>query len=111
MLNRRHSCLLVLCVSLGGAGCASKPVAIGDSIEDVYGRVHREGARDTVSLVREGLSTRPSYGSTDPVIPLRQPERVVPVWVPPYVDKDTGRRVDGHWQHTVIEDGEWALDY
>lgn len=93
------------------AGCTQhRPPEIGRSVEEVYGEVNREGARDAVSLVRDGLRSQQTYGTTDPYVPLRKPAQVVPVWVPPYVDPRTGRRVAGHWEHTVIKESEWALD-
>ncbi|MBO9471740.1 TraV family lipoprotein [Endozoicomonas sp. G2_2] len=93
-------------------GCASKgPTIVGPSIEEVYSGVTQQGARDTVRLVREGLQAQAAAGTSDPVIPIRQPETVMPIWIPPYIDKATGRRVDGHWQYAVIKESQWQLDY
>lgn len=93
-------------------GCATNsPTLVGPSVEDVYNGVTQQGARDTVRLVREGLRSQAAAGTSDPVIPIRQPETVMPIWIPPYVDKVTGRRIAGHWQYAVIEDSQWQLDY
>lgn len=92
------------------AGCASEPELPYRPIEDVYESLHREGARNAVDLLREGLRSRQVYGVADPYIPLRKPEEVVPVWVPAYVDERTGRRIDGHWEHAVIRRSEWFTD-
>jgi hypothetical protein len=59
-----------------------------------------------VELLRDGLRSNNAYGVTDPYIPLRTPEQVVPVWVPARVDT-YGRRIEGHWEHTVIEKSKW----
>lgn len=89
------------------AGCASRPPSpYSPPPEDVYGSIYREGGRDTVELLRDGLRTNNVYGVTDPYIPMRTPEQVVPIWVPARVD-NYGRRIEGHWEHTVIEKSKW----
>lgn len=90
---------------LAMAGCASDRAF--RPMEDVYDEVHRQGQRDTVAVLRESLRERLVYGASDPYVPLRVPEEIAPIWIPPHVDPRTGRRVDGHWEHTVIRRSEW----
>lgn len=91
------------------AGCASEREP-GRPIDEIYDEIHRRGSKDAVEMLRDGMRERMVYGVTDPYIPLRQPDEVVPVWVPAFVDPRTGRRIDGHWEHTVIRRGEWVTD-
>lgn len=101
---------LLLCVAaLGLSACATKRAEFR-SIDEVYDDIHRSGSRDAVSLLRTGMRERMVYGVTDPYVPMRTPDEIVPIWVPPYVDPRTGRRVDGHWEHTVLRRGEWFTD-
>lgn len=92
------------------AGCASKPDHTQYMpAQGVYDSAYSEGARDSIDVLREGLRSRQVYGVTDPYIPLRTPDEVIPVWVPDYVDA-SGRRVSGHWQHTVVRRSQWYTE-
>lgn len=92
------------------AGCASRPApAYSVPTEEVYNSAYRDGGRDTVEVIREGLRSRQVYGVADPYIPLRTPDEVIPVWVPDYVDA-SGRRISGHWQHTVVRRSQWYTE-
>lgn len=76
-------------------------------VTDVYDEVHREGARDTVQLLREGMRSNRMYGSYDPYIPLRLPDEIIPVYVPPRPDPKTGRLIHGHWEESIIKWSDW----
>ncbi len=91
------------------SGCAAK-VPVFQPMDDIYDEVHGSGARDAVTVLREGLRERMAYGVTDAYIPLRTPDQVVPIWVFPYEDPRTARRVDGHWEHTVLRSSEWFTE-
>jgi hypothetical protein len=106
MRNRFTDLAALVAVVVALAGCSS-PAPVGRPLEDVYDSVNRRGSRDAVEVLREGMRTRRQYGTTDPYTPLRTPEEVIPVWVPAYVDPRTGRRVDGHWEHSVIRRSTW----
>jgi hypothetical protein len=77
--------------------------------EAIYDEAYRDGGRETVSVLRVGLRSRQVFGVTDPYTPLRVPDEIVPVWVPDHIDK-SGRRISGHWQHTVIRRSQWYLE-
>lgn len=97
-------------IGAGLVGCASNaPPPVGPPIAQIYDQVNRQGAQDAVDILRQGLRSKHVYGQSDPYIPLRQPEIVIPIWVPPYVDPTTGDRVDGHWEHAVIQNSQWEL--
>jgi hypothetical protein len=99
--------LVALCAVATMTGCANKPPSpYSPPPEQVYGQIYREGGRDTIDLLRDGLRTNNVYGVTDPYVPMRTPEQVVPVWVPARVNT-FGRRIEGHWEHTVIEKSKW----
>jgi hypothetical protein len=78
-------------------------------MDSIYDGVNRSGSRDAVDLLRQGMRTQQVYGQSDPYTPVRQPEIVIPIWVPTYVDPNTGNRVDGHWEHAVIRNSDWEL--
>ena len=106
MKNRCFS-LAALCAAALMAGCASKPISSAP-LEQVYGDIHRAGARDVVDLLRDGMGNRQMYGMTDPYYPVRVPEEVMPVWVPTFIDPRTGRQIAGHWEYSVIRAARWA---
>lgn len=90
------------------AGCGSAPPRpVGPSMSSIYSNITEQGSRDAVDLLREGMRQKQTYGTTDPYIPLRTPEIVIPIWVPPHVDPVTGDRIDGHWEHAVIQNSHW----
>lgn len=111
MWIKRSPCLWLM-ATVVLAGCGSNPArTIGPSVEEIYSNTSRGAARDTVQMVRQGLQSNARAGTSDPSIPIRQPETVLPIWIPPYVDKATGRRIDGHWQHAVMQESGWQLGY
>jgi len=106
-------CMAVAMALLTLSGCASvnrEDIPAGASPDSIYDQVYKEGQSNTIELLREGLQERKVYGVTDPYIPLRRPDEVVPIWVVDGVDPLTGRRIGGHWEHTVIRRGGWAVD-
>lgn len=78
------------------------------SVDRVYDQVHQTAQKDTVELLRRGLSLNHDLGQRDPFVPIRQPELVVPVYVVPYTKKPSNERVGGHWKYLVIEEATWA---
>ncbi len=93
------------------AGTASRDeLPKGASPEDIYDESYREGARNTIELLREGLKERRVYGVTDPYLPLRRPDEIVPIWVVDDIDPRTGRRIAGHWEHSILRKGGWSLE-
>lgn len=101
-------CVLVIGITV--AGCSApqqRPAAL--SPQQIYDATYRDGGRDAVDLLREGMRSRQVYGVADPYIPLRTPDEVVPVWIPDYVDV-SGRRISGHWQHTVVRRSQWYTE-
>ena len=108
MYKSTTALLVALAATLGG--CSSNPPApVGPPIEAIYDKVNRAGSQDAVDLLRQGMRTQQVYGQSDPYVPIRQPEIVIPIWVPAYVDPNTGNRVDGHWEHAVIQNSQWEL--
>lgn len=103
--------ILLTLVASALAGCSSAPTPrpVGPSIDSIYSAVNQSGSRDAVDILRTGMRTQQLYGQSDPYTPLRQPEIVIPIWVPAYVDPNTGNRVDGHWEHAVIQESDWEL--
>jgi len=90
-------------------GCAQdEPFRNSASIDQIYEAVHQSGARDTVSVLREGLRARPELGSSEPYYPIRNPDVVAPIWVAPYADKRTGVKHGGRWDYIVVEEAGWA---
>jgi hypothetical protein len=97
-------------LSVALSACSTTPPApYSPPPEAVYNALYNDGAREAVDLLREGLRAREAYGYTDPYIPIRTPDEVVPIYVPAYVDADN-RRIEGHWEYTVIKESQWYLD-
>ncbi|TJY57362.1 conjugal transfer protein [Sinimarinibacterium sp. CAU 1509] len=112
MADRYSKFTKILAVSLAAlalSGCAARKGPVR-SIDEIYDEVHRKGGQDAVSMLRAGMRERMVYGVADPYVPLRTPDEVVPIWVPPYEEPRTGRRIDGHWEHTVTRRGEWFTE-
>lgn len=100
---------IAICATIAVGGCASNkdPYMSQRGMEQVYDDVNDKGMRDGVKLLREGIRHRETYGVSDPVTPMRKPAVVAPIYRVPVVDERTGRRIEGHWQHTVIEGAAW----
>lgn len=109
-MRNPFSSLLIAGAVLALAGCTGARKPPDRLIDEIYDDVHRAGAQDAVDALRAGMGERQAYGIADPYIPLRTPDEIVPIWVVPHVDPRTGRRVSGHWEHTVIRRGEWFTD-
>lgn len=103
----KTSAVLALCLLMLG-GCASKRPAPGVPLQEIYSQVHRTGAQDSVALLRQGLRSRYQYSVTDPYYPLRKPEVVIPIYRPARIDRRTGNRLQGTWEHAVVERSEWV---
>lgn len=97
---------LVFC-ALSATGCASRAIE-SQPLEQTYEDIHRQGSRDMVDLLRDGMANRQLHGMTDPYYPVRIPEEVMPVWVPTFIDQRTGRQIAGHWEYSVIRPSRWA---
>lgn len=109
-MNRFFKLALATSCVLLSAGCASTgKLPIGPSTAEVYDQVHRSGAKDAVELLSSGLKKRMSLGHSDPIIPMRTPDQVVPVWVVAHKDHRTHRYVEGNWEHAVVEESEWFI--
>lgn len=90
------------------AGCSTSPQhAKGPALSEIYDKTHRQGSRDAIQVLREGMRSNHMYGATDPYIPMRKPDEIIPVWVPAQRDKRTGRLIQGHWEHSVIRWSDW----
>lgn len=108
MLATRRT-VLFLAITL--SGCAAHIAPSGPDVPDqLYDEIHGAGARDTVRLLQEGMRERQVYGTTEPYIPIRKPADVREIWVPDHRDQATGRLVHGHWESTVLREGEWYTD-
>lgn len=91
------------------SGCAQQqPIPQSRNIEDVYSDIHREGARDAVALLREGLRSNYQMGYSSPTYPIVNPAVVIRVWRPAYIDPQTNHRIDGAWEYIMLKDSEWA---
>lgn len=91
------------------SGCSSEPIFRNQaSMDEIYDQVHATAQRETVSLLRQGLRSRPELGSSEPYYPIRQADVVAPVWVVPYADKKTGIKHGGSWDYIVVEEAQWA---
>jgi hypothetical protein len=109
MRTPKFTVLLVLMSGVAGCATYSTTPPSAYSTDEIYDRSYRDGARDAIDVLREGLRSRQVYGVTDPYIPLRAPDEIIPIWVPDSVDK-RGRRISGHWQHTVIRRSQWYTE-
>jgi len=108
MASRCFSALTILAMALV-AGCASEPERVHSKpMSQVYDDIHRQGARDMVDLLRDGMANRQVLGMTDPYYPVRLPEEVIPIWVRDTTDPVTGRRKQGHVEWVVIRPSTWA---
>lgn len=102
--------LSLLAFALTMSGCATEPTLLPamNSASDVYNSIYNDGQRSTVQLLREGMRSDHRLGFVDPGNPIRSMDEVIPVWVYDRVDSSTGRKVQGHWQHSVIKQSDWA---
>jgi len=101
--------LLLIAALLSVIACTTTTIPPGQDPDKILDGLYMEGSRDAVALLREGLRSRKEYGVSDPYIPLRTPDEVIPIWVPAHLDK-YGRRVDEHWEHSVVREGSWYTD-
>lgn len=99
--------LIASLLILSGCGTVDRPQGLNP--DSVYDQVYREGGRDIVKTLKEGLRQKQVYGTTDPYIPLRTPDQIMPVWVAAHIDKQ-GRRIEGHWENTIIRRSQWYTD-
>jgi hypothetical protein len=99
--------LLLLTATLSACSTSARHTP-NYSIDDVYNEVNQQGKEDTVSLLRNGLTTRYTLGQNDPYYPIRTPEVIVPIWNRPKEHLGTGARISGHWEHLVVEESTWA---
>lgn len=98
-----------LAVAVIASGCASPaPPRSGPSMDAIYSDLNRTGQADAVATMRRGITQNLQGGVTDPVLPMRQPDRIVPVWRPSYVNPDTGRKEGGQWVYIVDEPSGWV---
>ena len=99
--------LIALTLIISGCSTAQRPRGLNP--DSVYDQVYREGGRDIVKSLKEGLRQKQVYGTTDPYIPLRTPDQIMPVWAPARIDKQ-GRRIEGRWENTIIRRSQWYTD-
>lgn len=91
------------------SACASPaPPRTGPSMDQVYSGAKRQGKAEAVQTMRRGISQNLQGGVTDPVFPMRRPDKIVPVWRPAYVNPVTGRKEGGQWIHIVDEPSGWV---
>lgn len=110
MRNPCFKGITLMAAMLAVTACASSRPPPDRLIDEIYDDVHRSGAQEAVEGLRRAMGERQVYGVNDPYVPMRTPDEVVPIWVPAYEDPRTGRRVEGHWEHTVLRRGEWFTD-
>lgn len=97
-------------VALIMAGCAPKFSCTNDpngpgcaSVSHVYAGMHRDAAAPELTPLK-GLPQTIKPGD-----PLREPERVLRVWMAPWVDAD-GDYHDQSYVYLVLDHGRWYID-
>lgn len=116
--RRATRTVFAVLVSSALTGCSGGPLAGKErpkpkrTIKEMQGAASTAGSRDAVELLRDSMRARNAYGHTDPYKPVRTPAQVMPIWVVPHRDERTEgrRRVSGHWEHSVVEPGDWVTD-
>ena len=80
------------------------------TMDDVYNNVNnfRNGEKDAVKILRDGLRTNYTLGQRDPLLPIRLPELVAPIWHFNYLHPATNSRIEGHWEHLIIQEPQWS---
>lgn len=106
---RLRVALLLPLLLLGGCASRTGPLPpMRASPDAIYDQIHRKGGQDAVALLQAGMRHREVYGVTDPYTPMRVPDEVAPIWRPARVNRATGARLDGYWEHDVVKPGYWV---
>lgn len=100
---------LMAAAALVLGGCASPaPPRTGPSMDEIYNNMNRKGQAEAVRTMKRGMAHNGQGGVTDPVYPMRRPDKIVPVWRPAYANPKTGRKEGGQWVYIVDEHSGWV---
>ncbi len=99
-------------IALFLAGCSAKyqceatKTGVCASVEDVYEATYASGSSER-DISKQGVKSQKTILQSEPIFPLREPEKVYRVWVKEYEDEN-GFLVSNHYIYIVVE-GRWKL--